>query len=195
MARIPLLGSVLGGVVAAIAVSGCAALGSVPNGRLPTSAHAAPTAEELAAYPCRYGDLVACRDRCETHHDVGACNALGLILELGDQAQGDAQAAASFYAAACEDAYAPACNNLAWLYALGRGVPKDPPRSLQLFARAYDGYRIACSRGEASGCVEVATMLMEGRAGEQNDALASLYLDAAGAAGARARALLGPYEP
>ena len=159
-----------------MALAGCGALGAPRVGELPRAVQP-PTPEELAEYPCRHGQLEACRARCE--NDATSCNAAGLLYELegGTEAQ---VAAAALYRKGCDDAYAPACNNLAWLYALGRGVPRDPPRSLEVFARAYAGVRMACLRGEASGCVEVAAMLQEGRGVEVNEPLASLYLAAAG---------------
>ena len=108
--------------------------------------HSEREVQEIADNPCRFGDIERCAARCET--DSTACNASGLLAELRGTPEWAARAAA-LYRQGCDDDYPPSCNNLAWLYAVGRGVPRDPPRSMQLFARAYDGYRIACGRGDA----------------------------------------------
>jgi TPR repeat protein len=129
--------------------------------------HAGPDATELAEHPCRYGDVVACMARCQSD-DAQACNAAGVLFEYDDGERSDPQLASGFYRRACDDNYAPACNNLAWLYLRGRGVPRDPPQAMFLFMTAFDAARIACARGDASGCLLAGELLYEGHAQERD---------------------------
>ena len=175
-------GLALGLVTACALTVGCAALGGGNLGTLPAPVRETPAAAEVAANPCRYGDLNGCMARCKTD-DVGSCNAVGVIYEYGSDSEEDHSRAASFYLKACGGDYPPACNNLAWLYAVGRGVPKDPPRSLALFTRAYDGFRMACRSGDTAGCIEAADMLLEGRGVDENAPSALALLETACAAG------------
>src|SRR5438270_12070783 len=59
-----------------------------------------------------------------------ACNDLGVTMEKTDPIR-----AAELYRRACEDGTASGCNNLAALYADGRGVPKDDARAAGYFSR------------------------------------------------------------
>ncbi len=178
--RSAVAGVALGGV--AVLGGGCSALGGGNLGTLPEGVHVAPAPAEVAANPCRYGDLNGCLALCKTN-DVGSCNAVGVIYEYGSDTEEDHGRAASYYLKACGGDYPPACNNLAWLYAVGRGVPRDPPRSLALFTRAYDGYRMACGHGDTIGCIEAAEMMIEGRGTDEDVAGAVALLERACAQG------------
>jgi hypothetical protein len=98
------------------------------------------------------------------------------MLEWGKT---DQSSAAPYYSRACAGAYAPGCTGLAWLHLLGQGVDKDVPLAMQLFTRAYDGYRLACARGELKNCVAAAEMLIEGRGVASDEALAMTLLEEA----------------
>ena len=135
-------------------------------------AHARVDPKEVAADPCRHGVVDACAKICVDRRDAPSCNTVGVMLEF-DAERADAVEAARFYRLACGGAYAPGCNNLGWLYMLGRGVKKDPPLSMALFARAYDGYRTACLQGQVEGCVLAGDMVREGRGVDADDALAT----------------------
>jgi TPR repeat protein len=149
--------------VAAVAtIASCAAcgqLGTPPSHSLPADVHAPPSAEELADNPCRYGDRPRCAAKCE-HGDAQACNGAGVLYEFsGDPIPA---LAARYYGMACDASYGPGCNNLAWLYLGGRGVPHDPPHAMVLFMAAFDAARLACARGDGSGCLLAGELLFDG---------------------------------
>src|ERR1700682_588999 len=131
-----------------VVLGGCAQCGSPPESALPRDVHALPTARERAEHPCRYGDAAACVAKCE--QDADACNATGVFFEFDGGERSDPALASGFYRRACDANYGPGCNNLAWLYPGGRGVPRDPPRAMTLFLAAFDAARIACARGDPS---------------------------------------------
>jgi hypothetical protein len=136
-----------------------------------------PTKDEYAASPCKFGDVARCIEKCQTG-DAHACNAMGVIFEYGRQGTPDGAIASGFYSRACETNYAPACTNLAWLYSLGRGVPRDPQQAMVLFTRAFDSSRLACRRGDGHGCMMAGELLLLGKveAKEDDSALAIFQL-------------------
>ena len=144
-----------------VLLGGCAQLGSAPKGGLPADVHARPDANEVAEHPCRYGDTAACVAKCE--RDAQACNATGVLFEFDGGERSDPQVASGFYRRACDANYGPGCNNLAWLYLRGHGVPRDPPHAMVLFMAAFDAARLACGRGDASGCLLAGELLYDGR--------------------------------
>ena len=78
--------------------------------------------------------------------------------------------ASRFYSRACDGNYAPGCNNLAWLYLRGHGVPRDQPHAMLLFMAAFDSSKLACARGDASGCLLAGELLFDGpRASSDGD--------------------------
>lgn len=143
------------------ALAGCSGLGNASYGILPEDVHAKPSAEEVAKDPCKHGDVHACIDKCK-HDDARACNLVGVLFEF-DASSEDPALASGFYRRACDSAYAPGCNNLAWLYLRGRGVEKDPPQAMRLFSYAYDAAQIACRRGDPSSCLLAGDLLEDGR--------------------------------
>jgi TPR repeat protein len=164
-------------VLLGLSLVGCGGSSSLFGGpaidRVP-DAHQAPDPAEVAADPCRFGDLNRCADRCAKSHEASSCNTVGVMFEFAADGADHARAA-TYYRASCAGNYAPGCNNLAWLYMLGRGVPKDPPLSIALFTKAYDGYRVACSDGDLEACVVAAVMIREGRVeAEEREAVALL---------------------
>jgi hypothetical protein len=160
------------------ATAGCE-LGAVKQGTVPYDPHTAkPDAAEIAAHPCKYGDARRCAERCRDD-EPGACNALGVMFEYGDGSPEGTAQASTFYGRACEASYAPGCTNLAWLYALGKGVPKDQAQSMALFTKAYEASRLACRRGDMSGCVMAGDFLLEGRGAPQDEELAMVMFKTA----------------
>ncbi|MGO8995748.1 MAG: tetratricopeptide repeat protein [Polyangiaceae bacterium] len=123
---------------------------------------AAPDPIEVAAKPCKFGDVARCIDQCQTG-TASSCNALGVMFEYGRSATPDPTIASGFYARACDREYAPGCTNLAWLYSLGRGVPRDPQQAMLLFTRAFDQSRLACRRGDGHGCLMAGELLLQGQ--------------------------------
>ena len=166
-------GAVLLMGLGASALGGCTVLGAVKQANVPYDPHPAPpTAIEIAANPCKFGDVAACIARCQGG-ESGACYSLGVRFEISAETNpGDSALASGFYGRACESSYAPGCTNLAWLYALGRGVPRDPVQSLALFTKAYEASKLACRRGDMSGCMMAGELLLEGRGVESDEALA-----------------------
>jgi TPR repeat protein len=122
----------------------------------------APDPIEVAAKPCKFGDVDRCLEQCRTG-TASACNALGVFFEYGQYTATDPTIASGFYARACDREYAPGCTNLAWLYSLGRGVPQDAQQAMLLFTRAFDQSRLACRRGDGHGCLMAGELLLQGR--------------------------------
>lgn len=154
-------------------VAGCAALGGGKSTTLPVDVHAKPDARELEDHPCRYGDEPRCIAKCEAG-DAQGCNGAGVLFEFGDRA--DPLTASSFYGRACDANYAPGCDNLAWLYLRGRGVPRDPPHAMVLFMAAFDAASLACARGDGDGCLLAGEMLRDGRSGVPEDETRALAM-------------------
>ncbi len=170
------------GVGLVFALAGCGQFGNTPVGSLPRDVHAQPEARELAEHPCRYGDVAKCIARC-TPDDPQACNAAGVMFEFDEGSTTDPKLASVFYDRACDNNYAQGCNNLAWLYLRGNGVPRDQPHAMLLFMTAFDAARIACLKGDASGCLLAGELLYEGRGVPQDDAQAVAYFERACAGG------------
>jgi TPR repeat protein len=146
-----------------VLATGCAQLGAPSVSSLPRDVHAQPDAKDVAEHPCRYGDVARCVAKCE-EHDSQACNAAGVMFEFDGGYKSDPALASGFYTRSCEDNYAAGCNNLAWLYLRGSGVPQDQPHAMLLFMAAFDSARLACARGDASGCLLAGELLFEDHA-------------------------------
>jgi TPR repeat protein len=188
-------GSVCGALAVASLLAGCAELGNGSNGGLPQDAHYKPTAEEVKRDPCKYNDVQACIALCQKS-DARACNMVGVMFEFDVQGNNDAALASGFYRRACDATYAPGCNNLAWLYLGGRGVPQDRQQAMRLFYFAYDAARLACMRGEASGCLMAGELLFDGRVPGDDPEQAQAYFERACDAGEKVgcdRAKNNPY--
>jgi TPR repeat protein len=161
---------------------GCfAELGNVPSNTLPADAHAKPSATEAAENPCANHDLTGCMRACRAD-DAKACNLVGVLFEF-DPTRQEPGLASGFYKRGCDESYYPACNNLAWLYLSGRGVPQDKPQAMRLFYFAYDAARTACVRGDVSGCMMAGDLLENGRGVDADEAQAVAMFDRACAGG------------
>lgn len=143
-------------------LGGCGELGNGNTSSLPRDAHYKPSAAEIKRDPCKHNDLTACIARCQAD-DSHACNMVGVMFEFDVQGNDNPELASGFYKRACDSTYAPGCNNLAWLYLGGRGVPQDHTQAMRLFYFAYDAARVACMRGEASSCLMAGELLFDGR--------------------------------
>jgi TPR repeat protein len=148
------------GIPLFLCATGCAELGTPAASSLPADVHAQPTARELAEHPCRYGDVRACLAKCDAD-DPQACNAAGVMFEFDSGVTTDPLVASGYYERSCSDNYAPGCNNLAWLYLRGHGVPQDQPHAMLLFMAAFDASKLACMRGDPSGCLLAGELLYE----------------------------------
>ncbi|HEY6461375.1 MAG TPA: tetratricopeptide repeat protein [Polyangiaceae bacterium] len=151
----------LGVAMGTLVVAGCGELGTGHVSSLPRDVHAAPDAQDLADHPCRYGDVGRCIARCVAGRDAQSCNAAGVMFEFDSGESSDAALASGFYTRACEDSYAPGCNNLAWLYLRGNGVPQDQPHAMLLFMAAFDAAKLACLRGDTSNCLLAGELLYD----------------------------------
>jgi TPR repeat protein len=151
------------GIPLFVCATGCAQLGTPAASSLPGDVHVGPDARELAEHPCRYGDVRACVAKCDAD-DAQACNAAGVMFEFDSGVTTDPLVASGFYSRSCSDNYAPGCNNLAWLYLRGQGVPQDQPHAMLLFMAAFDAAKLACARGDASGCLLAGELLYEDHA-------------------------------
>jgi TPR repeat protein len=150
------------GLAGLLGLAGCAQLGAPPVTTLPADVHAQPSASEVEEHPCRYGDVTACLAKCDA--DSQACNAAGVMFEFDGGFQSNPAVASSFYSRACNGNYAPGCNNLAWLYLRGSGVPQDQPHAMLLFMAAFDSSRLACLKGDPSSCLLAGELLYEDHA-------------------------------
>ncbi len=126
---------------------------------LPPDVHALPTASEVTEHPCRYEQVEACIAKCEL--DSTACNATGVMFEFDHGIHTDPLVASEFYGRACTGNYAPGCNNLAWLYLRGAGVPRDQPHAMLLFMAAFDSSKLACLKGDPSSCLLAGELLYD----------------------------------
>jgi uncharacterized protein len=71
--------------------------------------------------------------------DAHAQHGLGMLYEMGQGVPyADPKAASDWYRKAADQNYAPAINNLARLYADGRGVKQDVPKAIELWSKAAD---------------------------------------------------------
>jgi uncharacterized protein len=71
--------------------------------------------------------------------DAHAQHGLGMLYELGQGVPyADPKAASEWYRKAADQNYAPAINNLARLYADGRGVKQDVPKAIELWSKAAE---------------------------------------------------------
>ena len=147
----------------ALMASGCIELGGPTISALPPDVHAVPDEREVAEHPCRYGDVARCIAKCEAN-DAQACNAAGVMFEFDGGYKSDPALASGFYSRSCEDDYPAGCNNLAWLYLRGSGVPQDQPHAMLLFMAAFDAAKLACMRGDASNCLLAGELLYEDHA-------------------------------
>jgi TPR repeat protein len=71
--------------------------------------------------------------------DAHAQHGLGMLYELGQGVPyADPKAASEWYQKAADQNFAPAINNLARLYADGRGVKQDVPKAIELWSKAAE---------------------------------------------------------
>jgi TPR repeat protein len=151
------------GLAVVVCLVGCSQFGTPVASVLPQDVHAKPDPREVADHPCRYGDFSGCVAKCDGG-DAQACNAAGVLFEFDSGERSNPELASGFYSRSCSDNYAPGCNNLAWLYLRGSGVPQDQPHAMLLFMAAFDAARLACLRGDPSGCLLAGEILYEDHA-------------------------------
>lgn len=126
--------------------------------------------------------------------DAHAQHGLGMLYELGQGVPyADPKAAADWYQKAAAQNYAPALNNLARLYADGRGVTQNLPKAIELWSRAAEagnatarfnlGVQYANGSGVKKDMKKAADYLLkaaESGLPEAQFAVASLYRDGSG---------------
>lgn len=148
--------------------------------------------------------------------DAHAQHGLGMLYELGQGVPHvDSKAAAEWYQKAAAQNYAPAINNLARLYADGRGVTQDLPKAIELWSRAAEagnttahfnlGLQYANGSGVSKDMKKAAEHLLQAAENglpEAQFAVAGFYRDGSGVekdlAAARmwyGRAATGGFEP
>ncbi|WP_394829202.1 tetratricopeptide repeat protein [Pendulispora albinea] len=102
------------------------------------------------ATACACGDEATCVAKCEGGSASDCFTLGGCYSGLGFAR--DPAKVATYSARGCELGSASACTNLAKAYASGFGVPRDPARAEQLFAKAAKGHRTGCDAGVAGDC-------------------------------------------
>ncbi|MGH6891368.1 MAG: SPOR domain-containing protein [Dongiaceae bacterium] len=126
--------------------------------------------------------------------DAHAQHGLGMLYELGQGVPySDAKAAAEWYQKSAAQNYAPAINNLARLYADGRGVTQDLSKAIELWSRAAEagnvtarfnmGLQYANGSGVPKDPKKAAEYLLraaEGGLAEAQFAIAGFYRDGTG---------------
>jgi TPR repeat protein len=126
--------------------------------------------------------------------DAHAQHGLGMLYELGEGVPyADPKAAADWYQKAAAQSYAPALNNLARLYADGRGVKQDVSKAIELWSQAAEagnvtarfnlGLQYASGSGVSKDMKKAAEyMLQAAESGlpEAQFAVASYYRDGTG---------------
>ena len=126
--------------------------------------------------------------------DAHAQHGIGMLYELGQGVPyADPKSAADWYQKAAAQNYAPALNNLARLYADGRGVKQDVPKAIELWSRAAEagnvtarfnlGLQYAAGSGVQKDMKKAATYLLQAAEGglpEAQFAVAGLYRDGTG---------------
>jgi hypothetical protein len=119
---------------------------SCPAGLVPTNGKCAVSADEVAK-KCHAKDAPSCAASCRAKN-VDSCTVWGDLLiakALREKATTyDAEMAESFHRG-CDLKNEELCAMLATSYALGRGVPKDGKRALELAGKS-------CEDGAAMGC-------------------------------------------
>ena len=126
--------------------------------------------------------------------DAHAQHGIGMLYELGQGVPyADPKAAADWYQKAAAQNYAPALNNLARLYADGRGVQQDVPKAIELWSRAAEagivtarfnlGLQYAGGSGVPKDMKKAADYLLQAAESglpEAQFAIAGLYRDGTG---------------
>jgi len=126
--------------------------------------------------------------------DAHAQHGIGMLYELGQGVPyADPKSAADWYQKAAAQNYAPALNNLARLYADGRGVKQDVPKAIELWSRAAEagnvtarfnlGLQYAAGSGVQKDMKKAAAYLLQAAEGglpEAQFAVAGLYRDGTG---------------
>lgn len=126
--------------------------------------------------------------------EAPAEHGIGMLYDMGEGVPDKSpKAAAEWYQKAADQNYAPAINNLARLYADGRGVKADPAKAIELWSRAAEagnvtarfnlGVQYANGSGVKKDPVKAAEYLRqaaEGGLAEAQFALAGFYREGIG---------------
>ncbi len=104
---------------------------------------------------------------------AGAATVVFLLVNRSPSARGRARAMGEaaelrFDQSACNLGSATGCNNLAFSYDLGRGVPKDSARAIPLYERA-------CNAGNMSACNNLGVSYDDGDGVSRDPARAAIY--------------------
>jgi TPR repeat protein len=128
--------------------------------------------------------------------DAHAQHGIGMLYELGQGVPyADPKAASEWYQKAAAQNYAPALNNLARLYADGRGVKQDVPKAIELWSKAAEagnvtarfnlGLQYAAGSGVPKDLKKAAEYLLQAAESglpEAQFAVAGFYRDGSGVA-------------
>jgi uncharacterized protein len=109
--------------------------------------------------------------------EAAAQHGIGMLYEIGAGVPyADPKAAADWYQKAADQQYAPAINNLARLYADGRGVAADPAKAIELWSRA-------AAAGNNTARFNLGVQYANGAGVKKDEAKAAKYLEQAAEGG------------
>ena len=109
--------------------------------------------------------------------EAAAQHGIGMLYEMGAGVPyADPKAAADWYQKAADQQYAPAINNLARLYADGRGVAADPAKAIDLWSRA-------AAAGNNTARFNLGVQYANGSGVKKDEAKAAEYLEQAAEGG------------
>lgn len=109
------------------------------------------------------------------YHDV-SCGAGARVFRNHRHAGRNRAITVARYEQACERGTAEACNELGFMYEVGRYVRQDPSQAAAL-------YRQACEGGSATGCSNYGVMYANGEGVAQDDVRAHAWFNLAAANG------------
>jgi TPR repeat protein len=101
----------------------------------------AARADDLFGKACDAGDGGACVHGCDDTGDAMRCLRVAVLSQNGGM---DLQRASAYFGKACDRGHPLGCRELAKMFEIGSGVPKDAARAAGLSAKAKAAMKTAC---------------------------------------------------
>jgi uncharacterized protein len=176
----------------------CWILGKASQDKIPGAPNSESSVREAFSDACRFGNPAACNDlgslmvkkqppdfeaaftafrhSCALGRFPGGCENLAQLYRMGQGTSKDTAKASEYYEIACNAGRINSCLNLATILADPQH-PTNPDRAISLF-------RMACDRGSATGCGNLAIAYENGKYVEKDFQKAALFYDGACSKGA-----------